>query len=294
MTRTVRSSDSPGDTPATDRPSARLYGADSSRRVTLRDLSDAKERGERWPMLTAYDAMTARLFDEVGVPVLLVGDSAANVVYGYENTIPITMDELVPLVAAVTRATRRALVVADMPFGTYQASPDQALAEAARFLKEGGAHAVKLEGGQRVLPQVEALVGAGIPVMGHLGLTPQSVNALGGYRVQGRGGAGERLIRDAKSLEAAGAFAVVLEVVPAELAQRVTDTLSIPTIGIGAGNGCDAQVNVWQDLVGLTPTPRPKFVRAYADVRSVIADAVREWSEDVVAGTYPSEEHSYE
>ena len=271
-----------------------LYGGDSTRRVTLRDLAAAKERGERWPMLTAYDAMMARIFDEAGVPVLLVGDSAANVVYGYDTTIPVTMNELVPLVAAVSRATRRALVIADMPFGSYQSGPEQALAEAARFLKEGGAHAVKLEGGQRVLPQVEALVGAGIPVMGHLGLTPQSVNALGGYRVQGRGGDGERLIRDAKDLEAAGAFGVVLEVVPAELAQRVTDTLSIPTIGIGAGNGCDAQVNVWQDLVGLTAGPRPRFVRPYADLRTAVTDAVREWSEDVVSGQYPSEDHSYE
>ena len=271
-----------------------LYGGDSTRRVTLRDLAAAKERGERWPMLTAYDAMMARIFDEAGVPVLLVGDSAANVVYGYDTTIPVTMNELVPLVAAVSRATKRALVIADMLFGSYQSGPEQALAEAARFLKEGGAHAVKLEGGQRVLPQVEALVGAGIPVMGHLGLTPQSVNALGGYRVQGRGGAGERLIRDAKDLEAAGAFGVVLEVVPAELAQRVTDTLSIPTIGIGAGSGCDAQVNVWQDLVGLTAGPRPRFVRPYADLRTAVTDAAREWSEDVVSGAYPSEDHSYE
>lgn len=292
MTPTVQSSSS--DSPPTGTGGPRLYGSGGARRVTLRDLAAAKARGERWPVLTAYDAMTARLFDEVGVPVLLVGDSAANVVYGYETTIPITMDELVPLVAAVTRATRRALVVADMPFGTYQASPEQALAEAARFLKEGGAHAVKLEGGQRVVPQVEALVGAGIPVMGHLGLTPQSVNALGGYRVQGRGGAGERLLGDAKSLEAAGAFAVVLEVVPADLAQRVTAALSIPTIGIGAGSGCDAQVNVWQDLVGLSPAPHPRFVRQYADVRSVIGEAVRAWSEDVVSGEYPSPEQSYQ
>lgn len=270
-----------------------LYGGAQNRRITIRDLQEAKERGERWPMLTAYDAVTARIFDEAGVPVLLVGDSAANVVYGYDSTIPVTMDELVPLVAAVTRSTRRALVVADMPFGSYQSSPEQALASAARFLKEGGAHAVKLEGGQRVLPQVEALVGAGIPVMGHLGLTPQSVNALGGYRVQGRGGSGERLLRDAKSLEAAGAFSVVLEVVPAELASRVSDALSIPTIGIGAGAGCDAQVNVWQDLVGLTPGPGPKFVRRYADVRSTIADAVKSWSADVVSGDYPDDERSY-
>jgi 3-methyl-2-oxobutanoate hydroxymethyltransferase len=277
---------------ASDRP--RLYGGESSRRITLHDLVAAKERGERWPMLTAYDAMMAGIFDEAGVPVLLVGDSAANVVYGYDTTSPVTMDELVPLVAAVSRATRRALVVADMPFGSYQSGPEQALAQAARFLKEGGAHAVKLEGGQRVLPQVEALVGAGIPVMGHLGLTPQSVNALGGYRVQGRGGAGEQLIRDAKDLEAAGAFAVVLEVVPADLAQRVTDTLSIPTVGIGAGNGCDAQVNVWQDLVGLSAGPRPRFVRPYADVRSVVTDAVKAWSSDVVSGAYPGAENSYQ
>ncbi|MCZ3385790.1 MAG: 3-methyl-2-oxobutanoate hydroxymethyltransferase [Actinomycetia bacterium] len=291
MTSTVQSPGSKRTASGADGP--QLYGAQRSGRVTLHDLAAAKERGERWPMLTAYDAMTARLFDEVGIPVLLVGDSAANVVYGYENTIPITMDELVPLVAAVARSTEHALIVADMPFGSYQASPGQALAEAARFLKEGGAHAVKLEGGQRVLPQVEALVGAGIPVMGHLGLTPQSVNTLGGYRVQGRGGSGEILLRDAKALEAAGAFAVVLELVPADLAQRVTDALAIPTIGIGAGNGCDAQVNVWQDLVGLTPEPRPKFIRAYGDVRSIMADAVRAWSADVVSGQYPSGEQSY-
>jgi 3-methyl-2-oxobutanoate hydroxymethyltransferase len=204
------------------------------------------------------------------------------------------MDELVPLVAAVSRSAKRALVVADMPFGSYQSSAEQALAEAARFLKEGGAHAVKLEGGQRVLPQVEALVGAGVPVMGHLGLTPQSVNAMGGYRVQGRGGDGERLLQDAKALEAAGAFAVVLEVVPAELASRVTRSLTIPTVGIGAGVGCDAQVNVWQDLAGLTPGPSPKFVRRYAEVGDVITDAVGRWAADVISGTYPSAEQSYE
>jgi 3-methyl-2-oxobutanoate hydroxymethyltransferase len=276
---------------ASDRP--QLYGGDATKRVTLQDLAAAKERHERWPMLTAYDAVMARIFDAAGVPVLLVGDSAANVVYGYDTTIPVTMNELVPLVAAVSRATRRAFVVADMPFGSYQSGPEQALAEAARFLKEGGAQAVKLEGGERVLPQVEALVGAGIPVMGHLGLTPQSVNALGGYRVQGRGGAGEQLIRDAKNLESAGAFAIVLEVVPAELAQRVTDTLSIPTIGIGAGNACDAQVNVWQDLLGLTEGPRPKFVKPYADLRAVVSGAVKQWSNDVVSGSYPGQEHSY-
>lgn len=244
-------------------------------------------------MLTSYDTLTARLFDELGIPVLLVGDSAANVVYGYDTTIPVTMDELVPLVAAVARSTRRALVVADMPFGTYQASPEQAFEHASRFLKQGGAHAVKVEGGHRIVPQVEALVGAGIPVMGHLGLTPQSINVLGGYRVQGRSGSAENLLNDAKALEAAGAFAVVLELVPAELAQRVSDQVTIPTIGIGAGSGCDAQVNVWQDLVGLTPSPYPKFIRPYANVRGTVADAVRAWSEDVVNGGYPAPEESY-
>jgi 3-methyl-2-oxobutanoate hydroxymethyltransferase len=269
-----------------------LYGGGQTRRITIRDLAAAKERGERWPMLTAYDALTAGLFDEAGIPVLLVGDSAAMVVYGYEQTLPVTVDDLMPLVAAVVRGTRRSLVVADLPFGSYQSSAAQALDTAARFVKEGGAHAVKLEGGERVLPQVDALVSAGVPVMGHLGLTPQSVNALGGYRVQGRGGAGEKLIADAKALEAAGAFAVVLEVVPAELAQRVTASLSIPTIGIGAGSGTDAQVLVWQDLAGLTERV-PRFVKQYLDLRGLLGGAVREWAAEVVDGTYPGEEHTY-
>jgi 3-methyl-2-oxobutanoate hydroxymethyltransferase len=185
------------------------------------------------------------------------------------------------------------MVVADLPFGSYQASPQQALETAARFMKEGGAHAVKLEGGDRVVPQVEALVSAGVPVMGHLGLTPQSVNVLGGYRVQGRGEAGEMLLRDAKQLEAAGAFAVVLEVVPAELAERVSEVLTIPTVGIGAGSATDAQVLVWQDLMGLTPGPHPKFVTPYADVRSTMAGAVRAWAADVESGAYPTAEQSY-
>jgi 3-methyl-2-oxobutanoate hydroxymethyltransferase len=244
-------------------------------------------------MLTAYDALTARVFDEAGIPVLLVGDSAANVVYGYDSTVPVTMDELVPLVRAVVRGSSRALVVADMPFGSYQASAEHALANATRFLKEGGAHAVKIEGGARVLPQVEALVAAGIPVMAHLGLTPQSVNVFGGYRVQGRGEAGQRLLSDAKALEAAGAFAVVLEVVPADLAAEVSTALHIPTIGIGAGRECDAQVLVWQDMAGLTPEPVAKFVHRYADLRSVLGTAATQYAEDVRAGRYPGEEHSY-
>jgi 3-methyl-2-oxobutanoate hydroxymethyltransferase len=270
-----------------------LYGAVSGRRVSVRDLQQSTDAGERWSMVTAYDALTARLFDEAGIPVLLVGDSAGMVVYGYENTVPVTVDELLPLVRAVVRGTRRSLVVADLPFGSYQASPAEALQTAARFMKEGGAHAVKLEGGQAVLPQVEALVQAGIPVIGHLGLTPQSVNLLGGYRVQGRGEDGEMLMRDAKALQSAGACAVVLEVVPAELAARVTDLLAIPTIGIGAGPATDAQVIVWQDLVGLTPDPAPKFVKRYADLRSAITQAVTSWDQDVRTGAYPTHEHSY-
>jgi 3-methyl-2-oxobutanoate hydroxymethyltransferase len=215
------------------------------------------------------------------------------VVYGYDSTIPVTVDDLLPLAAAVVRGSRRALVVGDLPFGSYQASPKQALATAARFMKEAGVGAVKLEGGARVLPQVEALVAAGIPVMAHLGLTPQSVNQLGGYRVQGRGEDGEILMRDAKAMEAAGAFAIVLEVVPSDLAERVTRSLSIPTIGIGAGPATDAQVLVWQDLAGLTPGRAPKFVKRYADLGAQLSQAVSSWADDVVSGQYPGPEHEY-
>jgi len=260
--------------------------------VTVRDIAAAKARGEKWPMLTAYDALTAGIFDRAGIPVLLVGDSAAMVVYGHDSTIPVTVDDLIPLTAAVVRGTSRALVVADLPFGSYQASPGAALAAATRFLKETGAQAVKLEGGERVARQVEELVAAGIPVMAHIGLTPQSVNAFGGYRVQGRGEDGEHLLHDAKVLQAAGAFAVVLECVPAALAARVTETLTIPTIGIGAGPGCDAQVLVWQDMAGLSPRTA-KFVKKYADVAGVLADAATAFAKDVTGGSFPDEAHSY-
>jgi 3-methyl-2-oxobutanoate hydroxymethyltransferase len=275
---------------ASSRPTA-LYGGQTGRRVTVRDLAAAKGR-EKWPMLTAYDALTARVFDDAGVPVLLVGDSAGMVVLGYDSTIPVTVDELIPLTAAVVRGTSRALVVADLPFGSYQAGPEEALRSAARFLKEAGAHAVKLEGGHRVLRQVEALVAAGIPVMAHLGLTPQSVNAFGGYRVQGRGESGERLLSDAKALEAAGAFSLVLECVPTDLAERVTSALSIPTIGIGAGPGTDAQVLVWQDMAGLSPRT-PKFVKRYAEVAGALRGAVEQYAAEVVSGAFPGPEHSY-
>jgi len=279
-------------TDARTRPSEPLYGGAATRRVTVRDIAAAKRRGERWPMLTAYDALTARVFDQAGIPVLLVGDSAGMVVFGHDTTIPVTVDDLIPLTAAVVRGTSRAMVVADLPFGSYQASPQAALAAGTRFLKEAGAHAVKLEGGERVLRQVEELVAAGIPVMAHLGLTPQSVNALGGYKVQGRGEDGEKLLRDAKSLQEAGAFAVVLEAVPSELAAAVTGVLDIPTVGIGAGPDCDAQVLVWQDMAGLSPRA-PKFVKRYADVAGVLRGAAREFADEVVSGVFPDAEHSY-
>jgi 3-methyl-2-oxobutanoate hydroxymethyltransferase len=270
-----------------------LYGGTSSgRRITVRDIAAAKARGEKWPMLTAYDALSAHIFDEAGIPVLLVGDSAAMVVFGHDTTIPVTLDDLIPLTAAVVRGTSRAMVIADLPFGSYQASSRDALSAAARFMKESGAHAIKLEGGQRIARQVEDLVAAGVPVMAHLGLTPQSVHAFGGYRVQGRGEDGERLLHDAKTLEAAGAFGVVLECVPAALAARVTTALSIPTIGIGAGPDCDAQVLVWQDMAGLSPRT-PKFVRKYADVTSVLDEAASAYARDVVSGAFPGPQESY-
>ncbi len=270
-----------------------LYGAKSSKRVRVPHLQAAKERGERWPMLTAYDQCAAVIFDEVGIPVLLVGDSAANNVLGYETTLPVTVDELLPLVRAVVRSTHRALVVADLPFGSYQTSAEQALSTAVRFLKEGGAQAVKLEGGAPVLDQVRAVVAAGVPVMAHLGFTPQSEHRIGGYRVQGRGDAADALVEDALALQQAGAFAVVLEMVPAEVAKRVTGALEVPTIGIGAGPDCDAQVLVWQDMAGLRPDPVPRFVKRYADLHGVLTDAAAAFGADVRAGTYPAAEHSY-
>lgn len=269
-----------------------LYGGVTSRRVTVRDLALAKGRGERWPMLTSYDAMSARIFDEAGIPVLLVGDSAANVVYGYDTTVPVSVDELLPLVAGVARSTSRALVVADLPFGSYESSPQHALESATRFMKEGRAQAIKLEGGQEIVPHVELLVRAGVPVMAHVGLTPQSVNTLGGFRVQGRGEAAEQLLKDAKEMERAGAFAVVLEAVPADLGARVTEQLTIPTIGIGAGASTDAQVLVWQDMAGLSDWT-PKFVKTFTDLRSSLREAAETYAEEVRDGTFPQEQHSY-
>lgn len=271
-----------------------LYGGNQSRRITTSDLISAKSRGEKWPMITSYDAITAGIFDEAGFPVLLVGDSAAMVVFGFDSTIPVTSDDLIPLVAAVHRGSKRAMVVADLPFGTYQESPELALNNALRFMKEGNAHAVKIEGGQSMVPTVELLTKSGIPVMGHIGLLPQSVHQMGGYRVQGRGEAGQTLIEDAKALEAAGAFAIVLEVIPSDLAAQITKAVKIPTVGIGAGPSTDAQVIVWQDLLGLSLGKPAKFVKRYADLGQIVGQASKAWALDVVNGIYPDAAHSYE
>jgi 3-methyl-2-oxobutanoate hydroxymethyltransferase len=262
------------------------------RRVTTSDLAAMKKRGEKWAMLTSYDSMSAGIFDEAGLPVLLVGDSAGNNFLGEENTIPVTVDELIPLARAVVNATSRTMVVADFPFGSYESGPDLALETGIRFFKESRVHAVKLEGGARIAPQVKHLVESGIPVMGHLGLTPQSVHALGGFKVQGRGEDGERIKADARALVAAGVFALVLELVPEELATEISAELSIPIIGIGAGKGCDAQVLVWTDLMGLTPNA-PKLARAYRNLRKEMIDATKEWATDVSTGIFPGPEQSF-
>ncbi|MFI0722940.1 3-methyl-2-oxobutanoate hydroxymethyltransferase [Streptomyces sp. NPDC021224] len=275
-----------------DNPKA-LYGGSRSRRVTVRDLALAKERGERWPMLTAYDAMTASVFDEAGIPVLLVGDSMGNCHLGYESTVPVTLDEMTMLAAAVVRGTSRALVVGDLTFGSYQEGPVQALRSATRLVKEAGVGAVKLEGGERSLAATGLIVESGIPVMAHLGLTPQSVNTLG-HRVQGRGEeAAQQLIRDAKAAQDAGAFAVVLELVPAEVAAEVTRSLHIPVVGIGAGPDTDAQVLVWTDMAGLTGGKVPRFTKQYLDLRRSLGDAAKAYAEEVVGGAFPAEEHTF-
>ncbi|RLP92177.1 MULTISPECIES: 3-methyl-2-oxobutanoate hydroxymethyltransferase [unclassified Micromonospora] len=270
-----------------------LYGGPATRRVRTRDLIAAKERGERWPMLTSYDQYTAAIFDQAGVPVLLVGDSAANNVFGYETTLPVTADELLPLVRAVVRATRQALIVGDLPFGSYEEGPTQALRTAVRFMKEGGCHAVKLEGGRRCAAQIAAIVGAGIPVMAHIGFTPQSEHTLGGYRVQGRGDAADEVLADARAVAEAGAFAVVLEMVPGEVAKQVTHELSIPTVGIGAGPSTDAQVLVWQDMAGLRTGKAPRFVKRYADLAGALTDATRQFADEVRGGEFPAAEHTF-
>jgi 3-methyl-2-oxobutanoate hydroxymethyltransferase len=268
-------------------------GTADIRRIRIPHLLDMKRRGEKWAMLTAYEQYAAATFDEAGIPVLLVGDSASNNVYANETSLPVTVDELIPLVRAVTRSVRRALVVADLPFGSYQASPEQAFSTAVRFMKEAGAHAVKLEGGTQMAPQVKLLTSGGIPVMAHIGFTPQSEHGLGGYRVQGRGQHAQRIVDEALSLQDAGAFAVVMEMVPGDVAAEVTKRLEIPTIGIGAGPDCDAQVLVWPDMAGLRTGKIPRFVKQYADLHATLLKAAQDYAADVAAGTFPGPEHTF-
>jgi 3-methyl-2-oxobutanoate hydroxymethyltransferase len=268
-----------------------IYGGAIHRRITTLDITKSKGQG-KWAMLTSYEQLTAEIFEQAGIPVLLVGDSAGNNFLGAENTISVTVDELIPLARAVVSATKRTLVVADLPFGSFEQSSEQALQTSIRFFKEAGVQAVKIEGGAKVTSQIKALIKAGIPVMGHLGLTPQSIHTLGGYRVQGRGENGSAIIADALALQDAGVFALVLELIPAELAAEITAALAIPTIGIGAGKDCDAQVLVWSDLMGLTAKP-PKLAKAYRNLREEMSNAVKEWSADVASGAFPDEGQTF-
>ena len=268
-------------------------GPAPARRVRTHHLREMKERGDKITMLTAYDMYTAATFDEAGIDLLLVGDSASNNVLGNETSLPITVDELLPLTRAVAGAARRAMVVGDLPFGSYQASPEQGYLTAVRFMKEAGAHCVKLEGGVEMVPVIEKLTRGGIPVMAHIGFTPQSEHALGGYRVQGRGETADRVRRDALAVQEAGAFAVVMEMVPGDVAAEISAELAIPTIGIGAGAGCDGQVLVWQDAFGLRTGRMARFVKQYADVHSVLLEGARAYAADVKGGTFPASEHTF-
>ena len=276
------------------------YGGQASapaaplRRIRTLDLIKAKAEGRRWAMLTSYDQYTAALFEQAGVEALLIGDSAANNVYGHATTLPVTVDELIPLARAVASATSRALIVADLPFGSYEISDEQAVATAVRFMKEARVHAVKLEGGARMASRIKAITTAGIPVMAHIGFTPQAEHNLGGYKVQGRGEAGEALLDDARAVAEAGAFSVVMEMVPSGLAGQVTAELTIPTVGIGAGADCDAQVLVWQDMAGLRTGRAPRFVKRYADLHSVLTEAVGTYVEEVKSGVFPEPERSFD
>ena len=263
------------------------------KRVRTHHLREMKERGEKITMLTAYDMYTAATFDEAGIDLLLVGDSASNNVLGNETSLPVTVDELLPLTRAVARSVTRAMVVGDLPFGSYQASPEQGYLTAVRFMKEAGAHCVKLEGGAEMASVIEKCTRGGIPVMAHIGFTPQSEHTLGGYRVQGRGDASDRVIADAHAVQEAGAFAVVMEMVPGDVAEQISKELTIPTIGIGAGAGCDGQVLVWQDAFGLRTGRMARFVKQYADVHGVLLDAARAYADDVRGGTFPGPEHTF-
>lgn len=278
----------------TDPTAAAAAAQANLKRVRTRHFQSAKENGVKITGLTSYDQLTAGIFDEAGIDFLLVGDSAGNNVYGYDTTLPVSIDDLIPLARAVAGAVSRAFVVADMPFGSYETGPDEALHTAFRFMKETGAHAVKLEGGVRSAEQIRRIVSAGIPLMAHIGFTPQSEHGLGGHVIQGRGEGIDQLLADAHAVEDAGAFAVVLEMVPADAAARVTQELRIPTIGVGAGPHVDGQLLVWTDWAGFTKGRIPKFVKQYADLRKTLTDAVTEYRADVDGGIYPGPEHSYE
>ncbi|MGV3733150.1 MAG: 3-methyl-2-oxobutanoate hydroxymethyltransferase [Microcella sp.] len=267
--------------------------AEAPKRVRTRHFARAKEQGIKITGLTSYDVLTAQIFDEAGIDFLLVGDSAGNTVLGYDTTLPVTIDDLIPLTRGVVNGVKRALVVADMPFGSYETGPEEALHTAFRFMKETGAHAVKLEGGVRSAKQIRRIVSAGIPVMAHIGFTPQSEHGLGGHVIQGRGEAAEQLLADSHAVQEAGAFAVVLEMIPAEVAKRITAELSIPTISVGGGPHCDGQLVVWTDWAGLTGGRIPKFVKQYANLRQVLRDAALAYKADVESGAYPDEAHSY-
>jgi 3-methyl-2-oxobutanoate hydroxymethyltransferase len=266
---------------------------EAPKRVRVRHFATAKAEGIRITGLTSYDYLTAGIFDRAGVDFILIGDSAGNVVFGYDTTVPVTTDELIPLCRGVVKAAKRALVVADLPFGSYEGGPDDALRTAVRFMKEAGVHAVKLEGGVRSAAHIQRIVSSGIPVMAHIGFTPQSEHGLGGHVVQGRGSGKAQLIEDARAVETAGAFAVVLEMVPTEVATEVTQMLSIPTIGIGAGPHTDGQILVWTDLAGLSTTRVPKFVKQYANLEGQLFDAVSQWRTDIQDGSFPGPEHSF-
>ena len=273
------------------------YGSSTApamrKRIRTSHLREMKERGERFSMLTTYDMYTASIFDEAGIEILLVGDSASNNVLGNETSLPITVDELIPLTRAVARNAKHSLVVGDLPFGSYQASPEQGYLTAVRFMKEGRAHCVKLEGGAEMAPQIELMTRGGIPVMAHIGFTPQSEHALGGYRVQGRGDTGDRILHDALAVQSAGAFAVVMEMVPGDVAAKITKELVIPTIGIGAGAECDGQVLVWQDAFGLRQGKLPRFVKQYANLHDELLRAATAYREDVARGSFPGPEHTF-
>ena len=267
--------------------------AAAKKRVRTRHFAQAKADGLKIVGLTSYDMLTARIFDQAGIDFLLVGDSAANVVLGYDSTIPVSLDELIPLTRAVATSVSRAFVIADMPFGSYEEGPDLALRTAMRFMKETHAHAVKLEGGVRSAPQIRRIVESGIPVMGHVGFTPQSEHGLGGHLVQGRGAEAERVLADAHAVQEAGAFAVVLELMPAELAARITAELTIPTISVGAGPNCDGQLLVWTDFAGMSDERVPRFVKQYAQLALTLRTAAENFRDEVRSGAYPGPEHSF-